>query len=384
MRVTVSVQGKFHAYYLAQQLQRCGMLNRLITSYPNFHVSKYDIASRSIRGLVPFEVMNRASRRLIKDSRRRGQVQININRLFDYVVPYWVPLDTQIFIGWSSGCLHSLRWAQERGMKTMVVRGSTHIQNQLHVLKAENAKWGIQSELPAPQVVEREIEEYELADYIFNQTPHVKSTFLNNGISEDKIIQFPTGVDVSQFQPKDKRDDVFRIVYCGALSLRKGLIYLLKAFQMLRLPKAELVIVGGAFKEMEEFFKPFFGDNIIYKGVVPFSQVHDEMSQGSVFCFPSLEEGQAAVLAQAMACGLPIIATKESGAEVFVDDGQEGFFVPKCNVEAIAERLQWAYENQENLKVMGQMAIKRIHQGYTWDHYGDNMKEALMRIEALD
>ena len=86
MKVTVSVQGKFHAYYLAQQLQRSDMLHRLITSYPSFHVSKYDIARKSIRGLFPFAVMNRAARRFIKDSQKRGRAQMNINRLFDYVV----------------------------------------------------------------------------------------------------------------------------------------------------------------------------------------------------------------------------------------------------------------------------------------------------------
>ncbi len=382
MRVTVSVQGKFHAYYLAQQLQRFDLLNRLVTTYPSFHVSKYDIDSRLVRGLIPFDLMSRLARKMIMDSNFRSRVNTNINVAFDRVVPHFVPTDTDLFIGWSSGCLHSLRWAQDRGMKTMVVRGSTHIQNQLRVLQEENERWGIKTELPAPQVVAREIEEYALADYIYNQTPHVKRTFMQAGVPESKIIQFPTGVDVSRFQPEDKRDKVFRIIFCGALSLRKGLIYLLQAFQKLQLSHAELVIVGGGFQEMLDFFKPYFGEHIIYKGNVPFSQVCHEMNQGSLFCFPSLEEGQAAVLAQAMASGLPLIATKESGAEVFLDDGEEGFFVPSCDADAIAEKLLWAYENQDVLRIMGQKALKRIQQGYTWDHYGQNMKQAVERIGA--
>ena len=303
-----------------------------------------------------------------------------LKAVYDGLASNLIPNDTELFIGWSGCCLRSLERAKHRNMKTMVVRGSTHIKHQVQLLKEECEKWGLENEIPTAWYIERELQEYELTDYIFNQTPHVKRTFLEHGINEQKLVQFPTGVDVSKFFPRPKKDDVFRVVYCGALSLRKGIIYLLKAFETLNLPNAELVLFGVLPAGMKPLLERYLGGNIIYRGEVSSDVLAQEMSQGSVFCFPSLEEGQAAVLAQAMACGLPLIATRESGAEVFLAEQEHGWYVPPADESALEEKLLWAYEHQEEMAQMGSNAIERIHQGYTWSHYGENLRSAVERI----
>jgi glycosyltransferase involved in cell wall biosynthesis len=95
---------------------------------------------------------------------------------------------------------------------------------------------------------------------------------------------------------------------------------------------------------------------------------------------PSLEEGFAMVQFQAMACGLPLICTTNTGGEdLITKDGEEGYVVPIRDVEALKEKILYLYENQDIAKEMGQKAKQKVENGFTWDNYGDryynNLKE---------
>ena len=84
----------------------------------------------------------------------------------------------------------------------------------------------------------------------------------------------------------------------------------------------------------------------------------------------SLEEGLALVQLQAMACGIPVIATEHTGAENIFLNEQEGFIVPIRNSRAIREKLEFLYEQPEVLNTMSKAALKRIKSYRSWDEYG--------------
>ena len=100
----------------------------------------------------------------------------------------------------------------------------------------------------------------------------------------------------------------------------------------------------------------------------------------SVFTIASIEEGLALVIPQAMACGLPVIATTNTGAEDIVRDGEDGFIVPIRDVRVLKEKLLYLYENKEMRRAMGQSAKERVSTGFTWDDYGDKIMVAYERI----
>jgi glycosyltransferase involved in cell wall biosynthesis len=382
MRITISVLGRFQFFHLARELQGRGFLNKLITSYPVFEAVKYGIEKKYIKSLVFHEINNRISIRFPNFIRSIVNPQYQVFELFDYHASWHIPSNTDIFVGMSSGSLHSLRRAKQRGARTVVERGSTHILHQRQLLTEEYDRLGIKAVIVHPKVVDKELAEYQESDFISLPSQYVKRTFLEYGIPENKLIQNPYGVNLTNFYPVPKEDQIFRVIHCGNLSIRKGVHYLLQAFSELKLPKAELWLIGDITKEISPFLKKYSSDSIILKGTFPERELHRILSQGSVFCLASIEEGLAMVQTMAMACGLPVIITTNTGGEDIVRDGVDGFIVPIREVEALKEKMRYFYEHEEARRAMGESALKRVKEGFTWKDYADRMINHYQKILA--
>jgi glycosyltransferase involved in cell wall biosynthesis len=220
-----------------------------------------------------------------------------------------------------------------------------------------------------------------LADYISIPSNYVKRTFIQNGISENKLIVNPYGVNFKEFKSLPKKDNIFRVINVGAFSIRKGSKYILEAFYDLNLPNSEFVHVGTVKDEVNGFVNKYKRNNIKYLGQQPQQELFKYYSQASVFVLMSLEEGLAMVQSQAMACGLPIICSENTGGEdLLTKDGEEGFVIKIRNVDALKEKLLYLYQNQDICKIMGNRAKKRMQQGFSWDDYGIRYANNLVDI----
>jgi glycosyltransferase involved in cell wall biosynthesis len=101
------------------------------------------------------------------------------------------------------------------------------------------------------------------------------------------------------------------------------------------------------------------------------------MRSCDVFCLPSIVEGRALVMQEAMSQGLPIIITPNTGGEDLIIEGVTGFLVPIRSPEAIANKLSWFLENRNKIKEMGRSAQEHAA-NYTWDAYGSNIVKKLL------
>lgn len=97
------------------------------------------------------------------------------------------------------------------------------------------------------------------------------------------------------------------------------------------------------------------------------------------FVLPSIVEGRALVQQEAMSCGLPIIVTKNAGAEDLVEDGKAGFLVPIRSPEAIAEKLELLQRDRELLAAMRNAAKEKASE-LTWATY---RKKVAKIVESL-
>jgi glycosyltransferase involved in cell wall biosynthesis len=275
-------------------------------------------------------------------------------------------------VAFSNFGLHTMRNAKKTGGITILERGSSHMLYQMSILAEEYIRAGIKPRLAHPKIIEKELKEYEEADYISIPSKFVKRTFIEKMIPERKLIHVPYGVDLQEFRQVSKSDNVFRVVYAGAMTLQKGVHYLLQAFSELNLPRSELLLFGGLSDEIKYFFKKYEGS---YKwvGHVPQRELYRYYSEGSVFAFMSIQDGFGMVMAQAMACGLPVICTTNTGGEDIVREGIDGFIIPIRDVKALKEKLVYLYENIEICKAMGLSAKERVSEGFTWDDYGEKM-----------
>ena len=381
LRVCVSVKGRFHAFYLAAQLFKRGGLNQLVTSYPKFEVTKYGIPKNLISSILINEIISRVSDKLPSVIKNLYNPQFFLCEMYDYLAAKNIKKGADIFVGWSGVSLKSMTRAKELGMITILERGSSHILYQRDILQEEYKLHGIRKNAIDPRGVEKELREYAVSDYIEVPSSFAKRTFVERGVSPDKIILCGCGVDICQFKYGKKQDGVFRIIHCGGISFRKGVRYLLEAFYELNLPHAELWLIGGVDDEIKPLLKKYLATKNIYlKGPFPQSKLYAYYSQGSVFCLASIEEGLAAVILQAMACGLPVICTENTGGQDVIRDGIEGFIVQIRDVKSLKEKILYMYEHQDRCKKMGKSARQRVRECFTWDAYGDKIASAYTKI----
>jgi glycosyltransferase involved in cell wall biosynthesis len=381
MKVSISVKGCFHAFHLAKQLQKAGALHTLITSYPTFKTEKYGIKKEKVRSFFVNEIMERGFKKLPKSLQRCYDPQFFFQEYYDKKAAKAIPKNSDLLVAWSSAALHTIRAAKKRNIPTLVERGSSHIQFQQAILQEEYNRLGLAPPITHhPKTIEKELQEYQEADYLCVPSQYVARTMIEKNIPAEKIIQIPYGVDPTYFNPLPKEDTVFRVIFAGNACIRKGVHYLLQAFSELNLPNAELWLIGTQAPEIRPFIEKFATSNVHCKGPFPEFELAKYYAQGSVFCLPSIEEGLAMVQLQAMACALPVICTTHTGGEDVIREGQDGFVLPIRDVDALKEKILHLYENPDLAKTLGESARKHVLSHYTWDHYGQKAIQAYAQL----
>ena len=285
-----------------------------------------------------------------------------------------------ILMALSASGLTSGRSVRRRGGRYVCDRGSTHQRWQMRQLAEEYDRAGIPFTPVHPQLIAREEAEYDEADAITVPSRFAARSFAGSGIDTAKISIVPYGVDLEHFRPTVPRDPGFRVLFVGQLGVRKGIGYLLKAFREAGLPGARLVFAGSRSGETETLLGNDPLTNVEFTGALSRAQVAAQMSRASVLVLPSVEEGLAMVQAQALACGCPVIATPNAGAEDLFDDGQEGFIVPVRDSGAIAQALTLLYRERDLLHAMSQAARRRVEQLGGWDRYGAEIMALFDRL----
>ncbi|HSY21370.1 MAG TPA: glycosyltransferase family 4 protein [Polyangiaceae bacterium] len=281
-----------------------------------------------------------------------------------------------VFHAFSGFGLESFRAARDRlGALTIVERGSSHIRFQNDILVEEHARWGVPFHEIEKGIIEREEEEYALCDRITVQSSFAERTFVDRGIPAGKIIKLPLGVNLKMFHPIPKKDSTFRVLYAGHCSVRKGVAYLLEAVNGLELPNFELVINGSVSKGMDAVMARY-ASRYRFLGFQPLERLHEVYSQASVLVLPTIEDGFAKVITEAMACGVPVIATSHCGAPDVLEDGVEGFIVPPRSPEAIREKILYLYENPDVQAAMAAAALARVKSLTNWEAYGERAAKA--------
>ena len=377
------MKARFHAFDLAGELERRGHLHQLITSYPKFFAARWGIPAARVSSVLSNELLQRGYDRLPARLAARFDGETALLDHFAARAARRLRPGAELLVAWSASALPALRRARELGMRTLVERGSTHIAWQTDLLAQEYARFGLRPRTASPRSVERELAEYAEADAIAVPSRFARRTFVERGIAGERVLCIPYGVSLESFAPPAAPgDDVFRVIHCGAVSLRKGCHYLLEAFHGLALPQAELWFVGAVAPEMEEFRRRFASPRIVFHGPKPQAELASWYGRASVFCLASLEEGLAMVIPQAMACGLPVIATPNSGAEELVREGEQGFLVPIRDVEALRERILALHRDPDRRRAMGRAALARVSEGFRWSDYGERVVAAYARLLA--
>ena len=372
-RVIITSAGIYHTYHAARAAEKCGSLERFITGIYDPRQSD-GIAPEHIQKVPLPNYLGFAIQQIPSQHSVYIQYLVRDN-LYDRLAQrYITPVD--VFHGWNHQSLYSLRKAKEMGAVTLIERSTAHPTIQTQILEEEMARFGLNYPASAKWLNEKHIQEYDEADYIVTCSEFVDRTFIEMGYPAEKLKRIHLGFDASRFAPAPKQDDVFRIVYAGMITIRKGIHYLLEAFKQLNIPNSELVLVGALSQDSKLFLPQYEG---LYTHI-PFV-THDRLPElfqsASVFVMPSIEDGFGMVVYEAAACGVPVIATENVGAAL--RDGIDGFVVPIRDAKSLAERITQLYEDPDLRERMGQSARAYVSQ-YTWEAYHQQMAELYQQV----
>lgn len=360
LRIDIAVHGRFHAFHLARALLANGHDVQLLTNYPKRIVARFGIPPERVQSNLWHGLLTRLYYRL---SRGIG-------------LPDWEPSLHRTFGRWTAkrmrkdgDALHVFSGVAEESFRALnndyqglkiLVRGSAHIRTQYDLLADEETRCGIWVDKPSDWIVAREEREYALADYVAVLSSFARETFLAQGFPAEKIMLLRLGVDAQRFKPHEAvlearmervlASNPLRVLMVGTFSPRKGawdLIQIAKSMSgRMRFRFVGDVPVESAalYREAKEFVE--------FIPRVPEYELPEQYAWGDIFCFPTIEDGYAVVLAQALSACLPVLTTPNCSGPDLVREGENGWILPIRSPDSFIGRLDWCDNNRESLRRM--------------------------------
>ena len=267
-----------------------------------------------------------------------------INELFDEAVARQLSEPQERFMGFAGKSLRSFRRARTVGFQTLeLVVPNSHVNNVYGLHQRAARETGINDSWLNKAQVLKTLSEYEEADLIYTHSDYTEESLTARGIPREKLVRTHLPV-ADRFTPPVERpdDDVFRIAYVGRVDATKGVPLLLQAFAQASIPRSTLRIMGGwSTRAMRKFMEPKRMDDRIH--VEPGDPL-PVLQQADVFVHPTYEDGFGYAPMEALACGVPVIVTEDTGMKEYVEDGKNGYVIPTGSAEAIVEALHKVHE----------------------------------------
>tara|TARA_B100000902_G_scaffold314235_1_gene304945 strand:+ start:21599 stop:22720 length:1122 start_codon:yes stop_codon:yes gene_type:complete len=362
MRISIITFGKFHSFDLARELLSHKNNIQLYSSYPFFIAKKYNIPKTSYYSFFLLQIIDRiTSRKLSK----------YIKIVFSFFISLIIKKDQHIYILWSSTPHFLIKKIKKLNKNSIIIieRGSTHIEFQNDIIKDEFERFNLKFKTSSYDI-SNELKNYKLADFISIPSGFVENSFLEKKVNKNKLILNPYGANLDIFYPsKEKKDKQFRIITTGTGSIRKGLFYVLESHKFI---KGDFIHyhIGNIDNELGDIVKQY--PKLVNIKSVNQSILSEYYRNSHLFILASLEEGLSLTIIEAMASGLPIIATKNSGIETIKSNLQFRTIVDIRDPFAIADKVNYFINNPDKVITFSINSRKTIQDfGLTWKDYGN-------------
>jgi glycosyltransferase involved in cell wall biosynthesis len=185
------------------------------------------------------------------------------------------------------------------------------------------------------------------ADRVIAPSPAIADAFVRNGVPEQKVAVVPHGIPLPGYQPlsPDFGDRPLRFIYLGRINHVKGVHVMLRAFKDLQPETYVLHIVGNAVTKSEKRYlkglqRDFSSVSAVWHGGIPHVEIPDFIASCDVMVHPAIcLEVYGLTIAESLAVGRPVIATRCGGAEVQIRDGENGVLIPPNDPGALSDAL---------------------------------------------
>ena len=407
MQVTVAHAGKQHSYRHAMSMQELGVLRRYITStyYKRDKlpdrlirwIPRVDRAlqkrwldgldSRLIQRHLLLELPEIWQRSFLKNTSRSELAMFARDAGFDRWVAARFACESEVFWGFQGSCLESLKAAKNAGRTAVCEFSTAHVTAAARILSEEAEKhpeWAATiSNFRFPDWYRERLEQEPLhADVCIAASAFTQQSLLEVGIPRGQIQILPLGADVDQFQFLSRTSDgPLKVLFVGGIGQRKGIKYLLQAIKNLNSSNIELRLLGplpGDTTPLDEWSRWYK-----YLGKTDQAGVVREMQQADVLVLPSVFEGFGLVIVEAMATGLPVIASTHSVGPEVIDNGVHGFTLKPDDVSGLEAKLDWCASHRSSLLEMGRCAAERA-KAFSWNAHRVRLMKILGGIQNME
>ena len=274
----------------------------------------------------------------------------------------------------------AIKVARESGLAILVDQSALHPDDIAANTDADYRRWGL------PPLVKSDeglwplvIKDCAEADLVLVNSDQIKASFVSHGFDPDRFAVAYLGVreDFMGLKADYAKHGPLRLLFTGGFSPLKGAQYVLEALRILKDRKinVEMDVVGST--EMATPIISTYADSklpITFHGHVPQDELKRFLAAADVYVFPSLADGCASSGMEALAAGLCVVATAQSGLPI--RDGQTGFIVEKRNAESIANRIEILAGDRSIVERTGRQAYCYMKENHTWDNYCTKTLEA--------
>lgn len=333
------------------------------------------IRTQSVFGLR--QILRRRSADNAQDKLERVRVKGSGARLMAEILANDLPDLGAAVYAFQEAALETFEVARTRDVACVLEQSIAARPYAFQLLQKEIADWNHwfdEGGVPqtTPERTARLRAEWGAANRIVAASEFVRTSLLESGVPSEKITVMPYGVTLPERQLRAPNYDgsrALRVLFGGHLHLRKGVQHLLRAVESLGPSAVELRMVGGIglTREIIDRFAPL----VDFRGRVPRSEMSAHFNWADVFVLPSLIEGSATVVYEALSCGLPAVVTPNAGS--VVEDGVDGQVVAASSAEAIARALSVYLDDPQALHAQAEGARAAAHK-VSYDRYEADLR----------
>lgn len=368
MRINIATSHRFHLLDLARELSYLGHDVQFYSYVPTKRCMKFGLNGNQCHCLLPFLIPILVLQKMCPHNDFLQKCRCV---MMDYYMSFFMrPCDIYIALG--TVYEKSFLAARKRfKAKTILEWGSKHIDVQQQILKSIGAHTN------ALYWNERSKRGYANTDYIAISSEHVKRSFINKGFSPQRLLVNNYGVDLKMFYFEPTIPKQYDVIMVGGWSKRKGCDLIVGAMRKTNLKFLHV----GSIVDM-----PFPADeNFKHIDSVDQTELVKYYNLAKIFLLPSREEGLAMVQAQAISCNLPLVASKDSGAEDLkniVAYPEYIIIINDYSVDAVIDAINEAQKKflQLGTTLYGGNAIKEL----TWEAYGKRYNDNINTIKNCE
>ena len=368
MKINIAASHRFHLLDLARELESLGHEVTFYSFVPTYRAMKFGIKKETCYSLfylmLPFLFL------LSVTNRADWTLRICNSALDKYLYFFMKPCD--VFIGIGFVYKSSFVAAKNKfGAITINDWGSKHNEEQFEISLA----------FPEPvrqrtYFKKRILHAYEIADYIAIPAEHVEKTFIDRGILKEKLIRNPYGVDLSMFKPTKLTDDKpYDVIMVGTWCYDKGCDVLSTFFKNSELRLLHVGTIGDVCFPNRK--------NMTHINPVKQEELTKYYAKARIFVLPSRGEGLAMVQSQAIASGLPIVCSKDSGGRDlrnFLEEKKWIIEMEELTVEELSNCIDAALELAKAQSGFRSYIGKTEIDNLSWEAYGKRYEENLKKI----